>query len=125
MIKLTASALVFALGLSGCCHSLQCRAVTSDVAACAMGTIPQEVTNLIPAVTSILTGGATNWDSQLKALERLGVGAVVCAVQRVIADLGRMPGAGLKSEPTPEYQRAHFRGESYLKKHGIPVHKSK
>lgn len=112
-------ALSLALGLSGCCHGPQCKAIAGDVAACAMGTLPQEVTNLIPAVTTILAGNAANWDSQLAALEKLGVGAVICAVERVIADLGKMPGDGLKSEPTIAYQRTHFRGEHYLKAHGV------
>jgi len=120
---LTTAAFFAALAMAGCCKGEACKQTVSKLTACAVNPIPTEVQNLVPAVNAVLSGGAPNWEAQLTALEQLGVGAVVCAVQAVIEGvMGQLtPPRYANIEPTVIAKAE--RGQLYLNHKGYKLQK--
>jgi len=84
-VKTIATALLLLSTVS--CNSVLGKKIVADVKACADPAIQAEVTNLLPAVTTILVSGKPDWQTQLSALEGVGAQFVVCAVMTAVADL--------------------------------------
>lgn len=109
--------LALLLGTSSC---VTAKKIAVDVGACAGPEVQTEVTNLLPAVTAILSGGAPDWSAQLTALESIGLPFVVCAVSAVVSDLQRkMPKPPVKGEVDPRLIAAMTRAQTYLGVHGV------
>lgn len=102
----------------------KCSQIPKDLGACVLDPVPQAVNNVIPAVTAIIMGGAPDWQAQLTGLERLGVGVVVCAIEKIAVDLSAtLPPAKDKAQIDPRIYGGIQRCQIYLvaKKVQLPL----
>ncbi len=92
-------ALVIAVPLG--CAALQGRAKVA-ISSCASQAVAQGAADLGPAVGGILSGGAPSWEAQLLALgEKLGIDAVVCAVNAFLSPPADASGKPKLAPPPP------------------------
>lgn len=120
LIFVVAASVITAVLLNQGCIKL--KQVGIDLGICASGAIPQEVANLEPAVAAIIEGNAPNWSQQLQALESVGVGAVVCAVDKIVNDLEHStPPSQKRAEVEPRIIRGIEHGQIYLNAKGIKI----
>ena len=113
--------LLSALSLCLACSSFaQGTTLAKDEIACGEGALKAEAVNVFPAVVTVLSGGAPDWEVQLAALEHIFGDAVVCAVQAFVKDTGptvpnTTPLAALRSSATTLESPA-ARAATYLSK---------
>lgn len=108
------AALALTAALVGC-HSPKGQQIAHDLAACALAPVAEHVSDVVPTVAAILQSGAGSYQQQLDGLAvTMGVDVIVCAVQKVVADLSAVHG-----EPTPGTIEAVQRGQAWLNKHGV------
>jgi hypothetical protein len=98
------------------CATGQGKNILVDIKTCGTPAVLQEIANLTPAITAILSGGAADWQAQLSALEAVGVPAVICAVEAIVKDLESRPTMTAKLAVDPL-----VRGRTYLAHHGIGI----
>lgn len=97
------------------CAALQEKAVQTIQKAeqCAVQTLKEGASKLVPAVGAILTQAPDNWEAQLEALaSSLGIDYVICAVEAVLDSF--RPNGMMTAQLAPSAQQALARGKAYL-----------